>query len=156
MGENRYLLARGWLPALVIYTDALPGNMGGMAHTFMVVIRPEYRDDRGLHEHELEHVAQWYAVVAATLLLALAAYQYAQTGLALGLAMASIGMQGLLYRSWRKFRLWSEAGAYARQMQFPDRKGKCLSLAAATARLCSPKYDLRLSDREAEAIMVNY
>lgn len=156
MGETGRMLARGWLPALVIYSDQLPEKVGGMAHTFMVVIHPKYREDRGLHEHELEHVAQWYAVTAATLVFALFAWNHVQPEIGLGLAMASIGMHSLLYRRWRRFRRWSEVGAYARQMRFPDRKGRCLSLAAATARLCSTKYDLRLSGSEAQAIIVDY
>jgi len=120
-----------------------------MTLAFFVVIRPRYRDDRGLHEHQLEHVAQWYAVLAAMLLLALIANFQSQAGVAAGFSLASVGMHGLLYRRWRKFRLLSEAQAFTRQMRFPDRHGKRLSAAEAATRLCSPRYGLGLSLSEA-------
>lgn len=149
----RLMFARNCLPALVIYSEELPEHIGGMAQTFIVVIHPKYRDDTGIHQHELEHVTQWYAMVAAMLMLAVLAYVQSQFGAAAGLAMASIGMDGLLYRRWRRFRLWSEAAAYARQMRFPDRKGNYLSLADATRRLCSTRYDLQVSPNEVKALI---
>lgn len=147
------MLARKCLPALVVYSEELPEHVGGMAQTFVVVIHPKYREDAGIHEHELEHVTQWYVMVAAMLLLAFLAYVQGQFGASAGLAMASIGMDGLLYRRWRRFRLWSEAAAYARQMQFPDRKGNYLSLADATERLCSTRYDLGVSSKDVQALI---
>lgn len=147
----RLALARGWLPALIAYSDELPQDMGAMTLAFVIVIRPKYRDDRGLHEHQLEHVAQWYAVLVAMLLLALVADFQSQAGVAAGLSLASVGMHGLLYRRWRKFRLLSEAQAFMRQMRFPDRHGKKLSAAEAATRLCSPRYDLDLSWSQAVA-----
>lgn len=149
----RVMLARRCLPAVVVYSEGLPEHIGGMAQTFVVVIHPKYRDDRGIHQHELEHVKQWYVTVAAVLLLAALAYFGGQFGMAGGLAIASIGTDGVLYRRWRRFRLWSEAAAYARQMRFPDRKGNYLSLADATCRLCSPRYDLRVSPSQVRALI---
>lgn len=146
-------LARGWLPALITYSDGLPEDMGAMTLAFFVVIRPKYRDDRGLHEHQLEHVAQWYAILGTMLLLALFANFQNQGGVAAGLGLAAVGMQGLLYRRSRKFRLLSEAQAFLRQMRFPDRHGKHLSVAEAANRLCSSRYDLDLSLSQAVAKM---
>ena len=147
----RFVLARGWLPAIISYSDDLPADMGGFTLTLVAVIRPEYRHDQGLHEHQLEHVVQWYAVLAAMLVLATIAYLEGQAGVAVGLALASVGMHGLLHRRFRSFRLSSESRAFARQIQFPDRHGRFLSLDAAAARLCSPRYDLGLSQPEAVA-----
>ena len=141
--------ARGWLPALVSYSDDLPAEMGAMTLTFFVVIRPKYRGDQGLHEHQLEHVVQWYAVLAAMLFLAFMAFFQGQGGIAAGLALASIGMHGLLYRRSRRFRLLSETQAFSRQMLFPDRYGKYLSLADAATRLASARYELGLTWGEA-------
>lgn len=146
-------LARGWLPAVVTYSDELPEEVGVMVLTCFVVLRTKYRDDKGLHEHALEQVAQWYAVAAATLLMALFAYVQGESVAALGLALASVGMYGLLYRRWRKFRLISEAQAFARQMRFPDRKGDRLSLEQAARLLCSARYGLNLSSSEAAEII---
>lgn len=50
----------GVLPAFVTYTDDLPDNVGGRANGLRVRIRPRFKDDLGLHEHEYEHVRQWY------------------------------------------------------------------------------------------------
>lgn len=147
----RLAFARGWLPALVWYADGLAEGIGAMSLAFVVVVRPKYRDDRGLHEHEFEHVAQWYAVLAAALLAALVASLQTQPGAAAGLLLASVGLHGFLCRHWRKFRLLCEAQAYGRQIRFPDRRGSYLSLVDAAARLCSTRYDLRLSRDEAMA-----
>ena len=87
------------------------------------------------------------------LLLALFADFQSQGGVAAGLCLASVGMHGLLYRRCRKFRLLSEAQAFLRQMRFPDRHGKHLSLTEAATRLCSPRYDLDLSLSQAVAKM---
>jgi hypothetical protein len=149
MAAMKMALARGWLPALISYSDDLPAEMGALSLAFIVVIRPKYRDDRGLREHQLEHVVQWYALLAATLFLALLGYAQGQAGVAAGLALASIGMHGLLYRRVRKFRLLSETQAFTRQMQFPDRHGNYLSLADAATRLASVRYDLGLTRGEA-------
>ena len=49
------------LPHLVIYSDALvPKNFAGWCYGFLVVIKPEYKSDEGLYEHEYTHVQQFY------------------------------------------------------------------------------------------------
>ena len=43
-------------PALVIYTNRFVGNgFAGRSFGPLVFIRPEYKDDRGLLEHEFQH-----------------------------------------------------------------------------------------------------
>lgn len=142
-------LARGWLPALVRYSDNLPDDVAGRARVCIVTIRPQYRDDHGMHQHELEHVLQWYAVAGAVLLAALVAWLQALPAVAIGLALASIGAHAVLYQLVRPYRLWCEVDAYARQMRFTDRKGRRLSLADAAARLSSERHRLGLSVAEA-------
>lgn len=149
----RLMLARGWLPALVAYSDQLPPDVGSASEAFFVIVNPKYRDDAGIHQHELEHVVQWYASAAMLLCLALAAWFQDKGGEAVGFVVASVGMHGFLYRRWRRFRLWAESAAYARQMLFPDRKGGRLSLDEASRRLCSERYDLGLSSQEAQALI---
>jgi hypothetical protein len=49
----------GW--PLTFYTNfGVPRGSAGCARGPVVFIRPEYRDDRGLYEHELTHVKQWF------------------------------------------------------------------------------------------------
>ena len=47
-------------PALVFYTDNLPENKAGVANAFVIRIRPKYKTDKGLLQHELVHVKQWF------------------------------------------------------------------------------------------------
>ena len=44
----------------VIYTT-IGVPMGGKSFGPLILIRPKYRDDRGLLEHEKVHVRQWWA-----------------------------------------------------------------------------------------------
>ena len=44
----------------VVYTDDMPERFGGYASGPCVKIRPKYLDDRGLLEHELVHVRQFW------------------------------------------------------------------------------------------------
>jgi len=46
---------------MVIYTDKfIPDRFGGIIYGPIILIRPKYRDDIGLLEHEREHVRQWW------------------------------------------------------------------------------------------------
>jgi hypothetical protein len=55
-----WLYAFGWLPVPVFYARRLFG-MGGIAWGLVfIVIRSDFRDNRGKHEHELEHIEQAY------------------------------------------------------------------------------------------------
>lgn len=49
------------LPHLTIYTDRfMPEWMGGRCLGLVILIRPKYRDDKALYEHEYAHVKQFY------------------------------------------------------------------------------------------------
>jgi len=48
------------LPAFISYTDNLPKGIGGQAKFCFIKIRPRYKDDIGLLNHELIHVKQFY------------------------------------------------------------------------------------------------
>ena len=132
-------------PSLTIYTDRLPDGVGGVAHGPLVLIRPQYRADEGIHQHEYEHVGQWWvAGLASAVLLALVDVRLA------GLA---IGVHPALYYLVRPYRLWAEVCAYRVQRQFPNASGVPLSLDGAAMRLMSPRYDLRLSVAQARALL---
>jgi hypothetical protein len=80
-------------PAIVIYSDRLvPDRFAGCCYGPLIAIRPVYRADRGLHEHEFVHARQWWR------------------GLGLGHA--------LRYRFSRAYRLRCEVEAYREQMRW--------------------------------------
>lgn len=48
----------------VIYTDSLPKHVGGrQCFGFFSKIRPKYKDDIGLHEHEYTHFKQTWRLL---------------------------------------------------------------------------------------------
>ena len=116
----------GALPVPIVYTDRLPGGVGGLEVGPLVLIRPKYRDrgDEGLHQHELEHVRQWWC---------------------------SLGLHSLLYLGVRRYRLWAEARAYAVQMRYPNGLGGALSLDDAAWRLAGERYGLGIDVERARA-----
>lgn len=73
------------------YTDDMPVGTGGYARTFLIRIRPKYRDDVGIHKHEIYHVKQFWQ---------------------------TLGFHGLFYICSKKYRLWSEVQAYSIQLQY--------------------------------------
>lgn len=76
------------LPYFLKYTDDLPEGSGGIAKGPFVRIRPKYKDDKGLHVHEEEHVWQFYV---------------------------TLGLHNILYDVSDKYQKWSEAQAYGAQ-----------------------------------------
>ncbi len=115
-------------PHITVYTDRLPDGVGGCANGPLIRIRPKYREDVGIHEHELEHVRQWWI---------------------------TLGVHSLLYLLVRRYRLWAEVQAYRAQMEHRDRHGGYLTIEAAAARLANPRYRLGLTvDQAAAALLV--
>lgn len=57
------LLFHNYFPYLFSYSDSLKEWQGGVCRYSIipiVLIRPKYRNDPGLHAHELQHVHQFY------------------------------------------------------------------------------------------------
>ncbi|HRR42133.1 MAG TPA: hypothetical protein P5244_12935 [Syntrophales bacterium] len=81
-----------YYPGILFYTDNLPDGCRGCANGPIIRISPKYTNDQGLHEHEAEHVRQWWK---------------------------SLGLHSLLYLLSKKYRLWSEVAAYRVQLQYP-------------------------------------
>ncbi len=46
------------IPILVIITDAMPKKFGGMCLGVIVLLRPKWKDNEGLLQHELTHIKQ--------------------------------------------------------------------------------------------------
>ncbi|OPY87923.1 MAG: hypothetical protein A4E72_01405 [Syntrophus sp. PtaU1.Bin208] len=76
---------------LIFYTDRMPKYSSGCANGPIIRIRPAYRDDRGLLEHEKVHVKQWWR---------------------------TFGFHSLLYLCSKKYRLAAEVEAYRVQLRY--------------------------------------
>lgn len=71
---------------MVFYTDRfVPTRFSAYTRGPFIFIRPAYRGDRGLLEHERVHVRQW---------------------------LRSLGLHALLYLLWHDYRLRCEVEAY--------------------------------------------
>lgn len=104
---------------LTFYTDRwMPDGVAACARGPVIFIRPAYRGDRGLLEHERVHRRQW---------------------------LLTLGLHSFAYLLVRRYRLWAEVRAYQEQMRWPDRKGNRLSIVQAAARLSKPLYRLGLT-----------
>ena len=108
------------LSAVTLYTNNLPAQFAGTANAFVVRIKPQYKDDKALHEHEYTHVKQWYKWLFVWVLFAglLVIGTYEQLGYALApLAIAGVGVHGLLYLLFPSYKLHAEAESYAVQVK---------------------------------------
>jgi len=123
----------------------------------VVSIAQAYSADQGLLAHELEHVGQfWRAWWYGMLVLLISTTVALMAGLPDWRVLSPVlpvTLHPMLYTFSRWYRLRCEAKAYRVQMNYPDRRGDYLSLDAATARLFSPSYDLRLTLAAAVAAM---
>jgi hypothetical protein len=73
------------------YTDDMPKDTGGYARAWLIRIRPRYKDDKGIHNHELCHVAQFWR---------------------------TCGLHGLFYLLSKKYKLNAEVEAYREQLKY--------------------------------------
>ena len=71
-------------------TDDMPANVGGYARAWLIRIRPRYKDDKGIHNHELTHVSQFWR---------------------------TCGFHGLFYLLSKTYRLKCEVEAYKEQLK---------------------------------------
>lgn len=109
---------------ITFYTDRLiPDKFGAVSAGPVTLIRPKYKDDRGLHEHEATHFAQW---------LSLAAIGPVSTAIVYGAGIAAVQpylfyvlfvpslFHGLLYKFVRRYRQACEVSAYKEQLECYD------------------------------------
>lgn len=91
--------------SIVFYTNRLVGKaFAGAARGPFIFIRPEFKGDQGLLEHERVHVRQFWR---------------------------TFGLHGLRYRFSRAYRLRAEVEAYRRQLEFsPASRGHFATLLA--------------------------
>jgi hypothetical protein len=111
----------GIIPVLVFYTDTLPDHVAGRSKGLFVLIKPRYREDEGLIQHELEHVRQFYRPIGAALLAgAMLSIIYPLLALPIMYAAALTGMlfHVLAYKLIDAYKLRCEATAYWIQSRY--------------------------------------
>jgi Flp pilus assembly protein TadB len=135
-------------PHIIRYTDKMPDNVGGYARWFYIAIRPKYKDDKGIHAHELEHVRQWWVltIVGAALIAGAChilghPYIYAALGTAI---------HPLLYKFVRPYRQWAEVQAFKEQLKHHEP-----SYVTNLARRLSRGYGLKITVEQAERLLRN-
>ncbi|WP_412479924.1 hypothetical protein [Azonexus sp. IMCC34839] len=147
----------GILPAFIRYGDDMKDWVGGEAKRCFITIRPKYLalKDEGIHQHELEHVKQWYLLMLSFVLLSIAAlampFGDVLDRMLLAVMLICIGVVAheFLYNSVRAYRLRCEVDAYHLQLAtYQDG-----SDAMWAARALSEKYDLNITVSEAMELL---
>jgi hypothetical protein len=132
---------------LIFYTDKI--KHAGEVRGPVVFIRPQYREDKGLHAHELVHVRQWLVATA----LAVVGLYAVGVGLDLGaiLCPAAVAAHGVLYNVSDDYRLYCEVEAYAEQAEhYPDDRVDLFG------KFVAEDYNLDISAAEAAELIRNY
>ena len=88
---------------IVVYTDLIPTRFAGYTLGFVILLRPKFKDDIALLEHEKIHVNQFWR---------------------------TFGLFGIAYKLSKAYRLKYELEAYTKQLEFCVDKEKSKSLFA--------------------------
>lgn len=80
---------------LTFYVDDLGPDFCGKTYGPVILIRKDCKDDKGLYQHELVHVKQWWM---------------------------TLGIHSILYKFIRKYRFWAELKAYKKQLKYSPNK----------------------------------
>ena len=120
----------GFIPVPIFYVASLAAGRGGESRGPIVRILDRYRApcDEGLHQHELEHVRQFWRLPV---------------------------LHSVLYAFRRSYRLACEAAAYRVQMNHPNGRGGALALEDAAWYLAND-YRLGITVEEARAAILAF
>lgn len=128
-------------PTFLRYTNNV--KLAGQVRLIVAEIKPEYKDDIGLHHHEYIHVTQFWTMflslvtVFTTILFLTEQTQY------LGLNGIFLAAHGLLYRFNKSYRLRCEIKAYKEQLKYSPNSQELF------AKYISEDYDLDISQTDA-------
>lgn len=109
------------------YTDKVKEGSRGQARAWFIRIRPRYRYDKGLLEHEKTHVRQFWQ---------------------------TFGLHSLLYLLSKEYRLDSEAQAYKVQLEYLPYYDLKEEYRISYAKAISTKYGLKISEVEAHKLLM--
>lgn len=114
----------GILPALVVYTDRIKNGFAGCANAMVVRIRPAFKDNEGLLQHERVHVRQAYRLLFL--------------------------IHALLYLLIAPYRLRAEVEAYRKQLEYSADRDAAV---AVFAFFICDKYRLDMDQFAAETML---
>lgn len=142
-----------WPFYFVRYTKKLPTWQVANARLCLISIRPDKYNDKGLLEHEKCHVRQWWALSSLVLtcgsLLYFLGDDYALNLVGLLLVMLSPSAHGLLYVTFRSYRMWAEVKAFKAQIKAGDYADTRFLVSA----IMNPKYRFSLTEEKAESLL---
>lgn len=103
----------------IFYTDKfVQKNHAASTRVCFIFIRPQYKDDFGLHEHEKLHVAQFWRLPI---------------------------LHGILYSLSKKYRLNCEVDAYKEQLKYCENQEYSIEL---FSDYISSKYGLTVNEED--------
>lgn len=149
------------IPHLTFYTDNLPENVGGRTNSFVIRILKSLKDDKGIHEHELVHVKQFWFFVLIGLVLSVFFYfvnipellnrQIYKTLKEFWFlpAVLSLSVHSLLYLIFSKYKLLAEVAAYKEQLKYYKDDRSILF-----AEFISKRYGLKITTEEAHKLLL--
>ena len=109
----------------LLFTDSVPEGSAGYAKAWFIRIRAEYEDDKGLFQHELRHVWQFWR---------------------------TLGFHSLMYLLIKRYRLASEVEAYRVQLEYIPGEMKEINRKKFSNRI-STRYGLKISEDEAYKLL---
>ena len=111
-----------YLPYLLSYTDEMGIDTGGYVSGLIVRIRPKYKDDKGIHEHECWHIVQRYM---------------------------TLGFHGLIKKLSKTYATWAEVSAYKKQLRYPPATSNLDYYRQMYAGFIATRYGLGITAGEA-------
>jgi hypothetical protein len=131
---------------LTFYVKSLPPGVGGTANGPVIRILEKYKDDAGIHAHELCHVLQWFQLLLVGCIAAIVLYQAGLPEFAGYALLAGMTMHSLLYLAFPAYKLWAEVEAYQEQAECYVADKRPLF-----ARFISENYGLKITQADALA-----
>lgn len=132
---------------IVKITENIKDGFAGEAIGPLIKLRPKYKDDNGLKEHERTHVRQWYFCLTVGLIVSVMLTSSVSPSLWPLFGLAPF-LHQLLYKFVRPYRCWCEVQAYRVQIAVGGYVNNDFAVAALVE-----KYGLGLSADKAKALL---
>jgi hypothetical protein len=133
----------------ITYTDKVPNGHAGGSQFWNIYINPKYKDDRGLLEHEIDHVGLFWTCFIVSLVILAFSGVYFQTFYVLILVPFCFGLKDILIK-FKPFLQWAEVRAYRKQLKYPPaNEGNIDEYKKLYARFISERYGLDITQEEA-------
>lgn len=137
---------------VVRHTDNIPAWAAATSRLFLISIRKGKEGDVGILEHEKTHVRQWWKFfIPLSLVGWLLLYFASGTTAGFSASLVVIGLapslHALLYKTTRRYRLWSEVEAYRAQIRHGGRTQ------AAVKGIMNPEYRFNLTEQDAKELL---